>query len=159
MTQLATFAVGIEYGQLAVFDGRLQAPFNNWSDRHVAQGFAWRPGSVSFMPVIHSGHAKVVAKRAAAFRQSKMSERIIAVPFVVTAGMPVEIGSVFTPAGAHVLDLAPGEYRLCFETGAAGDGCWVRFTFVPHPGATHEVLLADARLSPTDPLLTEAAPA
>lgn len=116
MTPLASFTVGIEYGQLAVFDGRLHAPFNNWTDRHVAQGFSWRPGSVSFMPVLHSGRATVVVKRATAFRQSKKAERVIAVPFNVTAGMPVEIGSVSTPAGAHVLDLAPGEYRLLFET-------------------------------------------
>lgn len=159
MTQLASFAVGIEYGQLAAFDGRLEAPFNNWTDRHVAQGFAWRPGSVSFMPLSHSGLATVVVKRATAFRPSKKAARVIAVPFSVTAGMPVEIGSVSTPAGAHVIDLPVGEYRLCFETGSAGDDCWVRFTFVPGSHAAHEVLLADSRLSPTYPLLTEATPA
>jgi len=81
------------------------------------------------------------------------------VPFSVTAGMPVEIGSVATPAGAHVIDLPVGDYRLCFETGSADDDCWVRFTFVPDSRATHEVLLADSHLSPTYPLLTEATPA
>jgi hypothetical protein len=160
MTRLATFAAGIDYGQIAVFDSRLDRPFNDWTDRHVKQGYTWRPGSVSFSPVIHSGLAAVAVNLSNSFRRSKLSKRVIAVPFEITERMPVEIGSVFTASGAHVFDLEPGTYRLYFESGPKGeDDCWVRFTFVPDPDATHEVLLADSRLSPTYPLLTEAVPA
>lgn len=35
----------VAHRQLAVFDARLSDPFNDWSDAHMAQGFAWRPGA------------------------------------------------------------------------------------------------------------------
>ena len=38
----------VSYGQVGVFWAILAKPFNDWSEAHVRQGFAWRPGSVSF---------------------------------------------------------------------------------------------------------------
>ena len=52
---MATFLVEISHAQLAVFDSTLTAPFNDWTDDHVKQGFAWRPGSVSFMTLDTAG--------------------------------------------------------------------------------------------------------
>jgi Competence protein J (ComJ) len=45
---MAIFQVFVGYSQLSVFDPSLSEPFNNWTPGHVAQGFAWRPGSASF---------------------------------------------------------------------------------------------------------------
>ena len=43
-----SFPLYASYAQVAIFLSSLEQPFNNWTDRHVAQGFAWREGSVSF---------------------------------------------------------------------------------------------------------------
>lgn len=43
-----SFTLDISYSQLAVFQKGMENPFNDWEDTHVNQGFAWRPGSVSF---------------------------------------------------------------------------------------------------------------
>jgi hypothetical protein len=49
------FAIEILYRQIAVFRSRLEHPFNDWTPRHVKQGFSWRPGSVSFATLVESG--------------------------------------------------------------------------------------------------------
>ena len=43
--------VYLSHSQLCVFLSSLPQPFNDWSDRSFTQGFAWRPGSVSFRTV------------------------------------------------------------------------------------------------------------
>jgi hypothetical protein len=141
-----------------VFDGRLEAPFNGWTKQHHSQGFTWRPGSVSFGTLIHAGLIDVEVVQRKVFHRRKETTRAIAVPFKVKSRMPVEIASIETEAGSHVLTLPAGDYRLCFETGLAGEKCWIRFTFVATAGAKHEIILADAGLSPTYPLLLTAEP-
>ena len=42
------FTLDISYSQLVVFQKGMENPFNDWENTHVDQGFAWRPGSVSF---------------------------------------------------------------------------------------------------------------
>jgi hypothetical protein len=39
---------GIFYNQLIVSDESTSPVPNDWQEQHVAQGFAWRPGTVSF---------------------------------------------------------------------------------------------------------------
>lgn len=52
---MSTFPLEVVYAHVAVFDARSRHPFNDWSDTHVAQGFAWRPGSVSFATLEPAG--------------------------------------------------------------------------------------------------------
>ena len=52
LTMAATLSLEISYGQLAVFANSLPQPFNDWTDQHVSQGFAWRPGSVTFRSMV-----------------------------------------------------------------------------------------------------------
>jgi Competence protein J (ComJ) len=49
----------ISHSQIAVFDPSLERPFNSWTDAHVAQGFSWRPGSVSFSTLCEWGRYDV----------------------------------------------------------------------------------------------------
>jgi len=47
MTLEANFTVVVLYRTLALYDRALENPFNDWTREHWAQGFSWRPGSVS----------------------------------------------------------------------------------------------------------------
>ena len=40
--------IEIEYRQICVFNSKLKNPYNDWSEKSVNQGFAYRKGSVSF---------------------------------------------------------------------------------------------------------------
>ena len=62
------FQVFVSYSQLSVFDPTLSEPVNNWTSGHVAQGFAWRPGSVSFKSLSESGTHNVEYFRTTKFR-------------------------------------------------------------------------------------------
>lgn len=59
-TSLLIKQISISYSQLCVFDPALTEPYNEWLPEHNAQGFSWRPGSVSFATsfdreAMHSG--------------------------------------------------------------------------------------------------------
>lgn len=46
----------VDYNQVAVFSSGLANPFNDWEERHVGQGFSWRPESVSFRTLENGPH-------------------------------------------------------------------------------------------------------
>ncbi|UVL09288.1 competence protein ComJ [Pseudomonas rhodesiae] len=48
-------SIYLSYSQFCVFLSSLDQPYNDWSDRSYAQGFAWRLGSVSFRALIDEG--------------------------------------------------------------------------------------------------------
>lgn len=156
---VASIAFDVTYGQLAVFASALLQPFNDWSAQHVAQGFSWRPGSVSFRTMVEAGEHLVevdVADHAGALHPDVV--RAIEVPFEVPADGAIEIGSVtetipvFLPAGLFLLRcefLQPG----CDFTQR------VQLTFVRKDTPRFAVLRADPELSPADELLISAQPA
>lgn len=155
----ATMALDVSHAQLAVFDSSLKQPFNDWTDRHVGQGFAWRPGSVSFRTLVDAG-AHVIEVRVAD-RMGPMRDdaiRVVEVPFDVPQDGALEIGSiaetlpVSLPAGTFVL-------RCEFLHPPSIDGERVVMTFAKGEAARFAVLRADAELNPVDELLTHADPA
>jgi hypothetical protein len=161
MAEMKTFTLDVLYAQLAVFDSRLEAPFNTWSEAHIGQGFSWRTGSVSFQTLEWSGSVDVQVADSADEVLPAAPTRIIAVPFTVPAHGEVEVASVVTAASTIVLHLEPGEYALTFGHGLVGDdGMWVHLAFrrVASP-IDAAVVLADAKLSPPPVLLMSAAPA
>jgi len=48
-------SIYLSYSQFCVFLSSLDQPYNDWSDRSYAQGFAWRLGSASFRALIDEG--------------------------------------------------------------------------------------------------------
>ncbi|ALV28013.1 competence protein ComJ [Pannonibacter phragmitetus] len=85
----------VSYRQLSVFASSLSQPFNDWTDQHVAQGFAWRPGSVSFRTMSEVGTHIVdveVVDRLNAVHPDTL--RAIEVPFEVPPDGEIEIGSI-----------------------------------------------------------------
>jgi hypothetical protein len=153
----ATICVEVSFGQLAVFSSSLDQPFNDWTDRHVAQGFSWRPGSVSFLCMVTAGqHAVEITVADHVGTVSPGAVRVIEVPFEVPAlDRSVEVGSI---GESVVLSLPAGSYLLRCEfiasTQSARDH--VRLTFARKDTPRFAVVLADSGLSAAAPLLMEA---
>lgn len=103
--------VAILYSQLCVFDPALKAPFNDWEEAHVAQGFSWRPGSVSFATADHSSPVIVDVTCADAPPDAGLAATAIRVPFDAPLSGNVEIGSIMS--GVQV-PIPPGAYALHF---------------------------------------------
>lgn len=153
---MPTFAVDVSYSQIAVFDGGLQSPFNDWSDQHVLQGFSWRVGSSSFKTLIESGPMTVEVVMLDRAALTDRSTRAISVPFPCEENSSIEIATI---AESHPIDLDPGQYQLVFETGEITDVCWCRFAFIRDGDMEPQILIKDPELDPAYPLLMNADPA
>lgn len=147
--------IEVSFGQLAVFNSDLQDPFNDWTDAHVRQGFAWRPGSVSFAVLSSSGSIDIEVFVNSPDKFSDTAQRVIAVPLLVNEARLIEISGV---SQGQVLEIPAGPYRLTFEHGLTQDGArmWCRLYFVPNEGdqAGAEILRGD--LVGASPLLMDA---
>jgi hypothetical protein len=154
-----TVDLEVSYGQLAVFASSLKQPFNDWTDQHVSQGFAWRPGSVSFRSMVEAGRHSIeidVANHVGAVHADAV--RVVEVPFEIPADGAVEVGSI---AETVPLSLPAGSFLLRCEflqpAGAAGER--VRLTFAKKGAPRFAVVRADPELSASGELLTTAQPA
>lgn len=150
-----TLNIDVSYGQIAVFWSSLHQPFNDWTQRHVDQGFSWRPESVSFRTLTESG-AHLVELDVVDQAQDLGSDvvRAIEVPFEVPADGSIEVSSISDSAP---LSLHPGIYRLrCEFLDGGGEGVQrVRLVFskdTPH----FALLRADEAIKASDELLTTA---
>jgi hypothetical protein len=148
--------LSISYSQLGVFDARLKRPFNDWTARHVRQGFAWRKRSVSFR-TLHSGGLTVLS----IINPTSLSllgscVRAITVPFEVTEGMELAVASIGQELG---FDLEPAVYQLTFEHGILDNQPWVRLHFIQTAEPVFLIVRQDAELCPEEHLLTTANPA
>lgn len=155
----ASFNFDLSYGQLAIFASSLEKPFNDWTDKHVAQGFSWRPNSVSFRSLIDAGihHVELnVQDRLGALHPEAV--RVIEVPFESPKGGEVEIGSI---ADTVPISLPSGKFLLrCEFLAAQGKSPQqVRLTFASGETARYAVVLADPALSDFRDLETTAEPA
>lgn len=148
----------VTYGQVAVFDARLENPFNDWSETHVAQGFSWRPGSVSFATIDHDGPIAVRVTHGAARGARIDMARSMVVPFNVPLHGLVEIATI---TGSVPMHLAPGEYALTFEHGRpTASVMWASFHFAAVDVAVSPlIIIADSKLRPPAELLMSAKPA
>jgi hypothetical protein len=156
---MAQFSIEVSYAQVAVFYPRLPTPFNQWTDAHVAQGFCWRPGSVSFGTLESAGELTVEVIRAHPFDEAASeSERIIMVPFSVPLHGSVEIGSIGESA---VTSIPQGEYELIFEHGWDSERrMWATLHFRQAESlVVPRVIRADTELRPPAVLLMTAKPA
>ena len=147
----------VSYSQLAVFAVGLDQPFNDWSPRHVAQGFAWRQESVSFrFPEWDANTTVTVSIR------DKAPDEIdgmwaVRVPFSLVGGRGVEVASISD--SFDVAELADGTYDLYYAV-SAEDPRTCELVFVPvRESLPPSVLVAGDGLEPESPLLMEADPA
>lgn len=154
-----TIKFEVSYSQLAVFASVLSQPFNDWTDYHVAQGFAWRPGSVSFRTMSEQGPHFVdidVVDRLSPVHPNTV--RAVEVPFDVPADGAIEIGSIaetvpiVLPAGTFLL-------RCEFLQSTGNDGERVKLTFAKRDTPRFAVVRTDPDLTVHSELLTTAEPA
>jgi hypothetical protein len=150
----------IVYHQLIVCDPTTAPIPNNWQDRHVAQGFSWRPGTVSFSTLGDLGTLRVEVLVGGDLGVRPDAVRASVVPFSVSPPGLVELSDT---ANEETTQVGPGEYALLCEMGYSSkqkgrEAEWCRLTFVPDGDVRPEVLRADTELSPRYPLLMEADP-
>lgn len=161
-----TARVPILYATLAVYQGGLLQPFNDWTPQHVRQGFSWRSGSVSFQTLDTENITDlVVVDVQDTYTPPSAARRIIKVPF--------EVGDTGMEVTSPVMDAWPipipkGRYDLFYAIEPAdtekqdgqGEAWSYHLTLVPtsQPG-TAEIIRADNELEPPGELLMEARPA
>ncbi|MBC7817687.1 MAG: hypothetical protein IAG10_12410 [Planctomycetaceae bacterium] len=159
MTVSASLEFEVSYGQLAVFVSSLDKPYNDWTAKHVAQGFSWRPHSVSFRTLAEAGrHAAVVNLDARTGPLHPDTVRAIEVPFDVPEDGAIEIGGI---AETIPFSLPPGRYLLRCEFLATENESpnRVHLTFANEESPRFSVVLADAELSDYENILRTAEPA
>jgi len=152
-----TFDFFITYHPLVVYDkGTVPMPDNDWTMRHIEQGFSWRPGCVTFETLEDLGDLKVEVLCADDFEVSSEAARAIVIPFGVSAAGRV---GLWDTADVATVRVPPGEYALLSEMGYLNrkegeEAEWCRLTFVARRAVQPEILRADKQLSPQYPLLT-----
>jgi hypothetical protein len=157
MLMTMAFTLNVSYSQVAVFDSSLSQPFNFWTDKHVAQGFAWRPGSVSFCTLAEAGpHSVEVLVTSAEVEVSSDAIRVIQVPFEVPATGAIEVASI---ADSVPLSIPSQMYALRFECLRPNSESDIKFVFTAIPAPKFQVLRSDLPLVATDDLLLIASPA
>jgi hypothetical protein len=145
----------VSYAQIAVFQASLPNPFNDWTDAHVNQGFAWRQGSMSFRTKADDGpHEVVIACKLYADAPVE-GLRVIEVPFIVAESDPVVIASI---GDEFAVDIPEGSYALRFVV-AAGDARCIELSFLKTDNPDFKILREDEDLTIDGPLLTHAEPA
>ncbi len=147
------FPILVSYSQVTVFDHSLERPFNQWTDKHVAQGFSWRPGSAAFRTISESGqHLVTVTVDVIEDQQPPDAIRVIDVPFEVPSDGAVEIGSI---SDSSLLEIPPGTYRLRFECyePVSGQAARIRFLFSRNTHPTFGIVRADPELNSEGQLL------
>ena len=150
----------IFYSQLIVSEEAIAPVPNDWTERHVAQGFTWRPGTVSFGTLGDIGDLRVEVRVAGAPEALPDAARTIVVPFSVSPPGHVTLSDC---VNEETVGVPAGEYALLFEMGYSSvrrgqEAEWCRLSFVPGEDVQPEILRADAELSPQYPLLMEADP-
>jgi hypothetical protein len=102
--------VTITHSQISVFDGATPE-FNLWDDYHVAQGFSWREGHVSFGVPDHDGQCVVETHFVEAFPElDKQVLRAICVPLSASENL-----FIATTVDEYQTDIPNGNYEVEFH--------------------------------------------
>ncbi len=172
MVQIFSAELMVAYSTISVYNTEIESPYNQWTDRLIQQGFAWREGSVSFATI---GSTSVTLE---VFTGDNLgilptTQRAIQVPFIVRDAGRIGISD---DTDDHFVDIPSGEYSLLFENGFQYDvecsekenalglrPMWSRLVFRPSIVSQAEILreepgVAEIPLSPVYPLSMEAEP-
>ena len=139
-SRLGPVECNFSFSQIGVFDASLERPFNDWSDDHVRQGFAWRPGSVFFGTLVESGTAQVSVLFADEVPDLSWARRAIVVPFVSGVGAQLEVGSV---SDSFLIRLSRDVGSLVFAQGLSSSGEPLRCDAVFLPGSSSPAVLIE----------------
>lgn len=149
----------VSYSQVTVFDSSLERPFSFWTEKHVSQGFAWRPGSASFRTIEESGlHSMEIIVSNDDPEISADAQRVIEVPFEIPSSGEIEVAGI---SDNRALSLPPGTYALRFECSSDENTSSgkIRFIFIKSINPKFRLLRDDSDLSCERELLLTATPA
>jgi hypothetical protein len=151
------FQLPLAWSQVSLFEANLTDPFNDWTDRHLSQGFTWRPGSVSFHLPFRQGEIDISLDLIDDVQVTNDARRAIVVPFTSWGGA-IEVSTI---AASEIIDLPTGRYGLLFQVGLRNGRQWVSFgLFESAIEAVEPVILrADDQMSLAGDLLMRAEPA
>ncbi len=151
------FQLELAWSQISVFDANLVDPYNDWNETHLAQGFTWRQGSVSFKLPVRSGNVSVDIELVDQLTVDPSARWAIVVPFITWAGV-IEISSI---TQSELIEVDSGRYGLLYQSGIRDGEAWVSLSLMPAGRLPIEptILRCDDELHPTEPLLMEAEPA
>lgn len=151
------FHLELAWSQISVFDANLVDPYNDWNETHLAQGFTWRQGSVSFKLPVRSGQVAVDVDLVDHLAVDPSAQWAIVVPFITWAGV-IEISSI---TQAELIEVDSGRYALLFQSGVRDGEAWVSLSLMAAGQMSVEptILRSDDELHPSFPLLMEAEPA
>ena len=150
-------SIYLSYSQFCMFLSSLDQPYNDWSDRSYAQGFAWRLGSASFRSLVDEGkhitnffiNEHVPAISADVVRAFK-------VPFTVS-DRNIEVGSI---SSTVPLELPEGDYSLQVEfIRPSSSGVYAINVHLNLGCCDFEVLRADAEIDEQGEFDIDAVPA
>lgn len=153
------FEIEVSYGQLAIFPSAERQPFNDWTQQHVDQGFAWRPRCASFRTLCEAGKHAIHLELADHLSPPAASAiRVIDVPFEVPSDGTIEVASI---GDGQRLALSPGMYALRCEFRGPDDlhRQHVELKFARFDNPHFAVVVADRELLVGPELLTTAEPA
>ena len=105
---IAEYDLTVLYTQIIVYETNLHD--FRWTDDHVAQGFAYMPGDVSFGVPDHDGMCRLQVYQSNLFNLDMNSLWAVQVPFKVT-GHDLMVGTVVDPQHVYV---KKGSYNLIF---------------------------------------------
>lgn len=149
---LAEFPITILYTQVVVHLPDTPRPGLLWDDDHVAQGFAWSEGIVSFGVPDHDGQCLLKIEVYENTNVSEASLWAVQTPFEV-ASSPVKIGTI---GNMKNVDVPIDKYNLVFEAFPSVSDDDYAFTlnlrFVPTNTPEFKILKAGDELT-TDKVL------
>ncbi|WP_137136880.1 competence protein ComJ [Rhizobium sp. FKY42] len=108
---IAEFPITILYTQIVVHLPNIPRPGLLWDDDHVAQGFAWSEGIVSFGVPDHDGQCLIKVDVLDTIDISDSAYWVVQTPFEV-ASSPIKIGTI---GNMKDIDVPAGSFNLVFE--------------------------------------------
>ena len=159
---IAVFDVTVSYNTLCVFHEEIENPYNDWSEIHISQGFAWRSASVSFQGLKDAIGCEMTVQTDSQIRLRPDTVRAIGVPFSVSVSQQIIVGSIMDettveiPSGDYCLvcelGLLPLKVETCDDEILKWQDIWCVFTFVPCQNVEAKILRQDENLNPPSPL-------
>lgn len=147
----------ISFRQFAVFDATITSPFNRWTPEHFAQGFCYRPGTVSFMTLSEDGLIRVTITDE--LFQEQPAIRIYTMPLEVSGLGGLEVATITDSLRVNIPN---GRYKLNVYLGQdkiGEDWCFVNINKSVAWPIMPEMLKKDKDITKDSDFLMDAEPA
>lgn len=154
------YRIDVAYKQIAIFRESEEDPFPLWTDSHVRQGFAWRPGVAAFSTLRDGIHVVEIASAETEDAIEPEVIRAIEVPFDLSGNQHASSLEVASIADSASFPMPSSNYTLRFEIRGSPQEHKIRFTFIARKGNPRfSVPRIDADLEIIGELVTTAEPA